>query len=162
MKMAVGLMVRNGHAAEARAGGSGVFGRFQNGGDCGFVHFDFHVVGDFEQDGGLFDIGHDAVDTSGGDDFVAGLDGGDEFLVILLLFLLRADEEEVEEDRNDDERHELKKDRRLVRCAGSGLGEDGQKFHKPRKLGQRRGGSKEFAALWALRGRRGPLVKVSR
>ena len=59
--------------------------------------FELYVVGDFDDDGGFFDVGDDAVDAAGGDDAVAGFGGLEHGFLLFLGLGLGPEEGEVEE-----------------------------------------------------------------
>jgi hypothetical protein len=108
--------------------GFAAFGGFFDGDDGRAIKLDLGVFGDFDGDGGVFDVGDDPVDSGGGDDLVASFQAADELLVFFLLLLLRADEEEVKDNEDEDEGEEVHQHVGLLRSSAFGQ-EQSERYH---------------------------------
>ena len=98
--------------------GNGLLGlrSFFDTGDRAFVDLDLNVIGDFEKESGVFDIGDQTVNAAAGDDAIPGFQVRHQLLMLFLPFLLWTNQQKIEDDS-----HEKKRQQRLQQIRlGSG------------------------------------------
>lgn len=116
--------------ADSRRSGllAGVTGATHHGLDKTLADLDFDVVGNADGEAVVLLVGDLTIDAAGGDDFVAGAQFGEHFLVLLLLLALGGEDEEPHrhEQKDGKEQAERAATGRGGGSSGSGLGDQGR------------------------------------